>query len=232
MAAIGLCFSPLIWPPAFLFFLTMTGDNGVSLLAAAEAAPMQLELVPSTDLPAAFFDGEIVRGDFTAARLFSQHPDKYRAVISLVAEGFGVRSIARGLRISHNTIRAVCIREGVALDTARESVAKDYKLIERLLMERMIDCVDQIKPEALPMALGIVRDKINALEGNPTTIVGHVQTQAPIEDWNKYIDSLPGAEVIELQNGVRGGNVSAMGGMDGGKSGSDGDGDGVLGGDK
>ena len=193
-------------------------ENCESLIEAEDSAPKQLELVPSTEMPAAFFDAEIVRGEFTAARLFLQHPDKYKAAVSLVVEGFPVRAIARGLKISHNTIRQVCIREHVSIDTGREAVTADYKLLERLLMERMIDCVDQIKPEALPMALGIVRDKINAMEGNPTMIVGHVDVSVQIGTVNDFIDTLPVAsgEVIEPHNGVGEGKDFAMGSLEGG----------------
>ncbi|XHR29881.1 MAG: hypothetical protein ACFUZC_04870 [Chthoniobacteraceae bacterium] len=192
------------------------------MIEADDGAPKQLELVPSTEMPAAFFcDGENgPRGDFTAARLFSQHPDKYRAIIGLVAEGsYSIRAICRALRISKNTVQAVCAREGIALAKAKDAVLKDYKLVERLALERLVDDMDSLKPEALAMLLGIVRDKIATMEGTPTTIVGHLHAQAPIDDINKFIDALPGVDgnVIESETeegaphtGVGEGNDSAM----------------------
>jgi len=196
-----------------------------SLIAADDAAPKQLELVASPDLPAAFFaEGEAsMNGEFTAARLFAQHPDKYRAVVSLVAENFPLRAIARGLRVSHNTIRQVCAREGVEIGRERAGVVSDYKALERALIERMMECVDLIKPEALSMALGIVRDKVATLEGNPTSIVAHVDVSVQIAAVNDFIDTLPrvAGEIVPPQTGVRAGLDFAM--VDEGRDRADGD---------
>lgn len=186
-----------------------------SLIAAEDAAPKQLELVPSTELPAAFFEQNEATGHFTAARLFLRHPDKYKAVVSLVAERVSIRSIARALKISPNTIDAVCAREGVSIDAVRGAVVNEYKFLERLGIDRLVENINSIKLEALPMLLGIVRDKINALEGTPTTIIGHVVTQAPIEEINDYIASLPSVAGDVVEIGVGTGKVSAMAGEDG-----------------
>lgn len=211
----------------------MSSEN-LSLIAADDAAPKQLELVPSTELGDAFFEREEATGNFTAARLFLKKPETYKAIVSLVAEKVVVRSIARALRVSHNTIRAVCAREGLAIDTIRGAVVDEFKFLERLAVDRLIDNIDAIKLEALPMAIGIIRDKINALEGTPTTIVGHVVTQAPIDEINDYIASLPAVAGDVVEIGVGSGNVSAMadlagdlgaglGSMDGDQALADGD---------
>ena len=183
-------------------------DEHESLIAAADAQPKQLELVPSTDLPASFFENSDLRGEFTAERLWRDRPDVYRAIVAMVAEDCGPRFIARVLKVSHNTVAKVCRRERVSIDTAKEVVVQDLKYLRRLLMERLTDEVDKIPLQAAGVLLGIVTDKVNALEGAPTTIVGHVSA-TPIADVNDYIASLLEADAVVLETGLSGGKVLA-----------------------
>jgi hypothetical protein len=120
-------------------------------------------------------------GQFTGERLAAQDPDRYRAICGALANGMSLRSIARAYQVSTNTVAAVREREGLTIETLKQRLADQARLGAGLAIERMIEEIDHFKRESLPIVAGVLIDKSQLLDGQPTQI--HGQPEAPA-DWD------------------------------------------------
>jgi hypothetical protein len=139
------------------------------------------------------------RGEFTGERLFSQRPDIYRAVVELLGQGVGVRQIARTLRVSHNTIAAVRHREGQTVDTLKEQTIATLARFVGAASERLLEEVQTIKLESLPVALGIAAEKLLLLSGQATQRIAHVDEAPQVPAFAAWL-SEKRADAVEIES--------------------------------
>jgi hypothetical protein len=139
------------------------------------------------------------RGEFTGERLFSQRPDIYRAVVELLGQGVGVRQIARTLRVSHNTIAAVRHREGATVDTLKEATIQTLARFVGAASERLLEEVQTIKLESLPVALGIAAEKLLLLSGQATQRIAHVDEAPQVPAFAAWL-SEKRADAVEIES--------------------------------
>ena len=139
------------------------------------------------------------RGEFTGERLFSQRPDIYRAVVELLGQGVGVRQIARTLRVSHNTIAAVRHREGATVDTLKEQTIATLARFVGAASERLLEEVQTIKLESLPVALGIAAEKLLLLSGQATQRIAHVDEAPQVPAFAAWL-SEKRADAVEIES--------------------------------
>jgi hypothetical protein len=139
------------------------------------------------------------RGDFTGERLFSQRPDIYRAVVELLGQGVGVRQIARTLRVSHNTIAAVRHREGQTVDTLKEQTIATLARFVGAASERLLEEVQTIKLESLPVALGIAAEKLLLLSGQATQRIAHVDEAPQVPAFAAWLQEKK-ADAVEIES--------------------------------
>lgn len=133
-------------------------------------------------------------GEFTGARLFLRKPAVYKACAAALMSGElgGVKRIAKVLRISVNTVRAVRDREGISIDTLREKTQRALACATLDLAERFAEESHELKLSQAAVPLGIIAEKMELLGGRATQRVEKVAV-APIEDFNDYIAKLPSA---------------------------------------
>ncbi len=139
------------------------------------------------------------RGEFTGERLFSQRPDIYRAVVELLGQGVGVRQIARTLRVSHNTIAAVRHREGATVDTLKEQTIATLARFVGAASERLLEEVQTIKLESLPVALGIAAEKLLLLSGQATQRIAHVDEAPQVPAFAAWLEEKK-ADAVEIES--------------------------------
>lgn len=139
------------------------------------------------------------RGEFTGERLFSQRPDIYRAVVELLGQGVGVRQISRTLRVSHNTIAAVRHREGATVDTLKEQTIATLARFVGAASERLLEEVQTIKLESLPVALGIAAEKLLLLSGQATQRIAHVDEAPQVPAFAAWL-SEKRADAVEIES--------------------------------
>jgi hypothetical protein len=163
------------------------------------------------------------RGEFTGERLFSQRPDIYRAVVELLGQGVGVRQISRTLRVSHNTIAAVRHREGATVDTLKEQTIATLARFVGAASERLLEEVQTIKLESLPVALGIAAEKLLLLSGQATQRIAHVDEAPQVPAFAAWLQEKK-ADAVEIESetvsmgfsgGVRAQRASAAADADG-----------------
>lgn len=150
-------------------------------------------------------------GEFTGEQLFRREPAKYREIVSMTAEGMGVHRIARVLKVSGHTVRAVRSREGLEIATGKKEMAANCRQFAGLAVERLIEEVDSIDLKTLPVAFGILVEKAELLDGNPTQIIETRNEAASLDDFEEMLEDLPAAKVISVSD-------AEATGFEGGKS--------------
>ena len=135
------------------------------------------------------------RGEFTGARLFFSKPAIYKACVAALGSGElgGVKRIAKALRISVNTVRAVRDREGFAVDTLREKAQRALACAALDIAERFAEESHELKIGQAAVPLGIIVEKMELLAGRATSRVEVVEV-SPIESFNDYIAGLKSAK--------------------------------------
>ena len=135
------------------------------------------------------------RGEFTAERLMESRPTIYRALVDGLGQGLGVRQLCRAYRVSHHTVAAVMSRESSAVATLKERTVSVLRTFGRLAADRLLDEVDQIPIQSLPIALGIAVEKAELLSGGATSRIEHSDSGPTHEDYLRMISG----KVIEAE---------------------------------
>jgi hypothetical protein len=135
------------------------------------------------------------RGEFTAERLMESRPTIYRAIVDGLGQGLGVRQLCRAYRVSHHTVAAVMARESQAVATVKERTVSVLRTFGRLAADRLLDEVDQIPIQSLPIALGIAVEKAELLSGGATSRIEHSESGPTHEDYLRMIQG----KVIEAE---------------------------------
>ncbi len=191
---------------ARFFSLMTTSNNNRSLI---KPDTEQLDLISSDQMPDDIFR-EDEAGDkygvreFTAARFFSNEPEKYRTIISLVAEGLGVIRIGKLLKVSPNTVMAVRDREGEIVDIEKERISRAARSAARMCIEGIIEDLSdperrkKISARDKSIIHGVLIEKSELLSGGATSRVEIKNADPSHDDFNAYIDSLPLADIQEM----------------------------------
>jgi hypothetical protein len=135
------------------------------------------------------------RGEFTAERLMESRPTIYRAIVDGLGQGLGVRQLCRAYRVSHHTVAAVMARESSAVATLKERTVSVLRTFGRLAADRLLDEVDQIPIQSLPIALGIAVEKAELLAGGATSRIEHTESGPTHDDYLRMISG----KVIEAE---------------------------------
>lgn len=168
-------------------------------------------LFSSDQMPARLFQEEESGRNptFTAARLFSAEPEKYRAIIALGAEGIGVQRIARILCVSPHTVLAVRAREPANVAIEKQRIASLSREASRMCVEGIIELLSdderarKIPARDLGILAGILTDKSELLSGGPTVRVETTREVTP-EDVREYLDNLPRIGLEEERPAAKG----------------------------
>ena len=122
-------------------------------------------------------------------------PTIYRAIVDGLGQGLGVRQLCRAYRVSHHTVAAVMSRESNAIATVKERTVSVLRTFGRLAADRLLDEVDQIPIQSLPIALGIAVEKAELLSGGATSRIEHAESGPTHEDYLRMISG----KVIEAE---------------------------------
>ena len=149
-------------------------------------------------------------GEFTAERLMERRPAIYKAIIEGYAQGLGIRQLCRAYAVSHHTVAAVIGREPASVATHKEEFVARGMMFKRMALDRLIDEINDIPIQSLPVAYGIVSDKLALDSGGATSRIEHID--GPTHD--DYMKLITG-QVIEAEilpaTGLEGGTDSLKG---------------------
>jgi hypothetical protein len=98
-------------------------------------------------------------------------------------------------------------RESQAVATVKERTVSVLRTFGRLAADRLLDEVDQIPIQSLPIALGIAVEKAELLAGGATSRIEHTESGPTHEDYIRMISGkVIEAEVVPI--GFHGGEVA------------------------
>ncbi len=150
----------------------------------------QLSLIPSSDLPDdLFIDEEGKRGHYTLDRLRKYKPEKYKQIVSFLAEGLSQRATARMCKVARETIAAVADAEQDTIRPLKDIMAGKTRAAANMCLERIVEEMDNIPADKLGILFGILTDKAELLSGNATQRVEHA-SQETVSDLATVLDRL------------------------------------------
>jgi hypothetical protein len=158
---------------------------------------MELPLPTSDQMDDAFFldDEAGPSREFTGARLFSKHPETYKAIVALSAEGLGAIRIGRILAVSPNTVLAVRSREGVNVDIEKKRISNLSRAAARMCVEGIVEMLcdpDRSKEMSLRdrgIVFGILAEKAELLSGAPTARIAVDSSDVELSEYLKWLRS-------------------------------------------
>lgn len=172
----------------------MTNDDKAAGELPEEARQLMIELGEQAEWDRIHAEAQR-DGVYTGQRLRQLQPAKHKVICQLLAAGVGILRIAALVKVSHHTV--VAIRDGSADAVAAEKrqISDQLRLAVRLLVERSIDEIEDIPLEKVPFFIGVMVDKMQLLDGQPTARLDTVASGGTtLEAFKRYIESLPRAE--------------------------------------
>src|SRR6266851_2835482 len=126
---------------------------------------------------------------------------KYRQVVEAAAVGDPINRIARNLKLSWPTVRAIIQRESRDIAERKQELLDQSLRIARRAADRIEDQLDEANLSQANFVYGTATDKIGQLSGDPALIIRHEHQHLhahqhhfqPItrETWDAILDALP-----------------------------------------
>lgn len=185
-------------------------DATSSLLAPEQQQPLFDESQLPLGSELLLIEQNVKMGRYTGERI-ARDRARYAAIIRGLAEGFGVRQLARAFGVAPRTIDAIRRREGLAISTEKKEVSDLMGLFVRLGTERLVDEVNDIPIGQLSVSVGIVSDKKALLDGDPTVRIADARGEPTVEELVDRFERLRQVKVIDVPDELAGGPVSQAG---------------------
>lgn len=132
-----------------------------------------------------------------------REPEKYAAIVHALTERMPLLTIATELRCSRHTVRAVRDSEPTLAHSTPSWLDRARQFRDRAI-ERLADEVDDLEPDKLPFAIGVIADKITLAEGGATQRIEHVAQRSPAEErlWREATGMGKGGEKMRQMRDV------------------------------
>ena len=140
---------------------------------------------------------------YTGARLKKTKPHLYNLIEQSLIEGLTINAIAKKCKVAHKTVKGILARDFPA-DFQRDRAKLRYREVLAEGLDKLSDEIGDLKTNQLPITLGIVQDKLNTLEGQPTYIT-ETRKAPSIDEFNEFVERLASAAIkpkpIEVKSG-------------------------------
>lgn len=126
---------------------------------------------------------------------------QFKAVVKDLSRGKGIRATAETHGMSHNTVQRIKRDCSEYIKSAQERNLEQMVVARDMAVSTFIRKIDEVDPSRLPVAIGILDDKIDRATSGPTR-VEHVSVKIPVEvQARNIIDLLPTA--INCDDGAK-----------------------------
>lgn len=170
-------------------------DKPVHRSLMSQESSVQLDLfAPAEILISLTTVADNRHGEHTAAQLFFENPDKYRLIVSLLAEGHGILRVAKLTKSSNSTVSEVRDREVVVIEKERMQIVNDGRRAAKLciegILEDMHDDVRRHKVSTRDKAIiaGVLIDKSELLSGGVTHRI-QLEQGPSIDDYRSLLQA-------------------------------------------
>ena len=124
---------------------------------------------------------------------------KYRQVVEAAAVGDPTNRIARNLKLSWPTVRAIIQRESRDIAERKQELLDQSLRIARRAANRIEDTIDEANLSQANFVYGTATDKIGQLSGDPSLIIRHEHAHLhahhfqaiTAENWREILAQLP-----------------------------------------
>jgi hypothetical protein len=147
---------------------------------------------------------ELLVDDEQAAKVFTtevvaRNRARFAGILRCLGEGMSQSAIARAFQVSRNTLAAIVSRRPELVEQERRLAAGRMAVLARACSERLLESIDCIPHQVLPIVMGIATEKSLLLDGRPTAITESKRDALSPAEVNAYIDRLasarPGSEL-------------------------------------
>jgi hypothetical protein len=129
---------------------------------------------------------------FTGTRILRQNPAKYRVIVELIARAIPVCHIARVLRVSKHTLKAIREREAETIVVLRKEYASKVSTLAQDILEKIQAQLARMNAEDAAFAFGVLIDATQALESESTTTM--ITKSVQRLSFDELIERLPSSE--------------------------------------
>lgn len=173
------------------------GGGVVFFTMAQDSKPQQLALLESDD-ELILAQAHRRAGNFDLSRL-KHTDDQIAEMLRARAEGLGVRACARIFKMSEHTVLKLEEQRCSDVATMKKDLARDCRTAGRMAVSRIIEEMADMPKTSLPIIAGVMIDKMQILEGEPSAIIGnYAGIGKEREDLNSMIAALPAADAQEV----------------------------------
>ena len=154
----------------------------------------------ATNLPANLEVEEACPSVFTAQGLYDKSPGDYAKCVQMLAQGTTITRIKKELKVSHNTIAVVRVREQDVIDASKKVMRGLIGVASQMAVVKVIEKRenDQIPAGILPIAMGILIDKHRQYEGEPTQTI-EVKKTLSLDEIRAELATLKDEKVVEAE---------------------------------
>lgn len=137
---------------------------------------------------------------YTGSGLKKQDPERYESILKAAKKGFGADTLTEVFGISRQL--AVSMVEKAERDPkAQEAFLQELVKTRDTALEKLGDALKtgELKPQTLPVTVGILIDKVETLLGKPSTTIRHETVNLSEEMLTKLIKNCKPKQVIEAE---------------------------------
>ena len=136
----------------------------------------------------------------TGQDLKKKDPERYQAIVKALKEGIGHDSLTRVFNTSRETLKAIETAEKVEA-TSQDQILQRLTRTRDLCVSKYHEAVEagDVKGQTLPVAIGILTDKIVQISGQPSTVVEHRTISLTPKALNQLKDQCKPTQVIEAE---------------------------------
>jgi hypothetical protein len=137
------------------------------------------------------------RRRFTA-EIVARNQERYREIVSALAEGMSVRRVSKLFRVSHHVVRIIREREPELVATEKKRLSG---LMGHAIRESVESYLEDLERGTVPVNVklvgaGILCDKKAMIDGDATSRIEVIRTGLPsLEEMKRVIEALPSSAV-------------------------------------
>lgn len=144
---------------------------------------------------------------------------RVQAILAARAMGLSIRQVCAAYQVGTHTLAELERRNGAKLATLKDRVARRLGAFVERGLDRMLETVDAMDPDKLPLAVAIAIDKMQVLTGEPSIIVGEGPRALTVTDLQSRLAAIDVTPATGLNGGTENQKGAGAAGAVGGSGG-------------
>ena len=129
-------------------------------------------MLPGIEVGAELLDAQPVSSGPRSLKIVQANQARIEGILAARAMGLSIRQVCAAYRVGAHTLAEIERSRGAKLATLKDRFARRLGAFVELGLDRMLESVESMDPDKLPLAVAIAIDKLQVLTGEPSVIVG------------------------------------------------------------